>query len=216
MRKTITRSSLLQVLGLVCMTIDHIGSVFFPEIISMRLVGRFAMPVFAYGVALGYLNTKNVKHYILRLMILAVVSVIPHMLALNNGCTNMVFSLLVGLVMLFFLDLKKVWAFVLLACLVYMMNVEYGLYGISLILIYRYTHGYVHVGFVMAVLVTVIWSLYTGYYMQIGAVIPIFAISYLSELRERVPISRMVAYVYYPAHLFVIWLIALFFQVRNL
>jgi len=54
----------LKILALVTMTIDHIGSRLFPQIRLLRIIGRLALPIFAYMIAEGCLYTKNRKRYL--------------------------------------------------------------------------------------------------------------------------------------------------------
>lgn len=64
------------------MAMDHIGDIFFPGVTIFRIIGRIAMPVFAFFVAEGYIHTHDKKKYLLRLFIFALVSEIPFDLAL--------------------------------------------------------------------------------------------------------------------------------------
>lgn len=52
------------------MLIDHIGYIIFPDILIFRLIGRIAMPIFAFFIGEGCLYTKNRKKYFLRVFIL--------------------------------------------------------------------------------------------------------------------------------------------------
>lgn len=56
------------------MTLDHIGIIFFPNIIFFRIIGRMSFPLFAYCTASGCIFTKNIKKYILRLFVLGFIS----------------------------------------------------------------------------------------------------------------------------------------------
>ena len=44
---------MLKLIAMLTMLVDHIGLLFFPEIMAFRIVGRIAMPLFAYGIAQG-------------------------------------------------------------------------------------------------------------------------------------------------------------------
>ena len=59
------------------MLIDHIGMVFYPNEIIWRILGRLAMPIFAYGIACGFLYTSSLKKYIWRLFLFASISQLP-------------------------------------------------------------------------------------------------------------------------------------------
>ena len=72
-------SFIIKIIAIVTMTIDHIGvamNSFYPKmegaIIACRVIGRFAMPLFAFMIVEGVLHTKNFKKYILKLGLLAI------------------------------------------------------------------------------------------------------------------------------------------------
>ena len=55
------------------MLIDHIGYVMFPEAEVFRIIGRIAMPVFAFFIGEGCLYTRDRRKYFLRLFVLALI-----------------------------------------------------------------------------------------------------------------------------------------------
>lgn len=55
------------------MLIDHGGMILFPEIELFRLIGRLAMPIFAFFIGEGCLYTKNKKAYFLRVFVLGII-----------------------------------------------------------------------------------------------------------------------------------------------
>lgn len=64
----------LKILAALTMLTDHVGAVFFPEIVFLRAVGRLAFPLFLYLLVEGACHTKNWKKYGMRLLILAAAS----------------------------------------------------------------------------------------------------------------------------------------------
>ncbi len=50
---------LLRLIACVCMFIDHAGKMLFPQLTWMRMVGRLAFPLFAYGIAVGAAMTHH-------------------------------------------------------------------------------------------------------------------------------------------------------------
>lgn len=72
--KTNRDTGLLKVVAFVTMAIDHVGYVFFPGEMWLRIIGRIAFPIFAYCLATGCVYTKNPKKYALRLLAFSVVS----------------------------------------------------------------------------------------------------------------------------------------------
>ena len=88
------RSDTLKIIAMVCMLIDHIGAGILEQIymttadidlaqkirdidLVFRGVGRIALPIFAYQIAVGMIYTKSKIKYIRRLAIFSVVSEIP-------------------------------------------------------------------------------------------------------------------------------------------
>ncbi len=55
------------------MLIDHTGYVLFPEVQLFRIIGRVAMPLFAFFIGEGCLHTRDRKKYFLRLFVLALI-----------------------------------------------------------------------------------------------------------------------------------------------
>lgn len=82
---------MIKILACITMFIDHIGLLFFPKQILFRIIGRISMPLFAYCIARGIKNTKNVKNYIFRILLISIVSQIPYMLMINYFKLNICF-----------------------------------------------------------------------------------------------------------------------------
>jgi hypothetical protein len=56
----------IKILACVLMLIDHIGYLFYPQLMVLRYIGRVSMPLFAFMIAEGCRYTKNkVKHFAL-------------------------------------------------------------------------------------------------------------------------------------------------------
>lgn len=55
------------------MLVDHIGYVLFPEVELLRLIGRIAMPIFAFFIGEGCLYTRNRMKYFLRVFLLGLI-----------------------------------------------------------------------------------------------------------------------------------------------
>lgn len=63
-RKFFTNNQ-LKLIGLVAMTFDHVGAYLLPTLMWLRIIGRFALPIFAYMIAEGCRYTKNKRRYLL-------------------------------------------------------------------------------------------------------------------------------------------------------
>lgn len=96
-------SSTLKLIAIAAMFIDHIGYVFFPEVLILRIIGRIAFPIFAYLIVEGFYHTRNIKKYTTRLFIFGLLSEVPFDLAFHEQLVylkdqNVFFNLTLGLV----------------------------------------------------------------------------------------------------------------------
>jgi hypothetical protein len=62
----------LKFLAAAFMLVDHIGYIFFPQVLFLRIVGRISMPLFAFALSEGCRYTKNKTKHFLLLFALAV------------------------------------------------------------------------------------------------------------------------------------------------
>ena len=97
----------LKLIAAAAMFFDHFVSAFIPhnEMLNLvfRLAGRTAAPVFCFFIAQGFFYTSNLKKYILRLLVLAVISHIPYTLCFGYSffqATSVVWPLAMGLIAL--------------------------------------------------------------------------------------------------------------------
>lgn len=76
----------IKLIAIIAMLIDHVGAYFqlsgseivpFQYAFLMRSIGRLALPIFSFFLVEGYMKTSNLKRYVDRLHIFAVISQIP-------------------------------------------------------------------------------------------------------------------------------------------
>lgn len=203
---------MLQLIAMLTMLTDHVGILFFPDQQLFRIIGRLAFPLYCWLLVQGYYYTKDLQKYMVRLWWIALISQIPYSLAFRTEELNVVFTLLLGLVALFVTEHREKDPF----CPVYLLAIfsaslfipmDYGLYGISLIFIYRYLdqqkilyHVLLNTFYLM--------SNGLGFYIQWFSLIGTVLIAYRAFL-PRISIHKGMYRSFYPLHLTVLYLISL-------
>jgi hypothetical protein len=101
----------LKIIAMISMVFDHVGDMFFPDLLWPRMIGRLAMPIFAFCITEGYIHTRNKKKYLLRMGIFALVSEVPFDLAfeghINLSHQNIMLSFFLSIVALMLFDLIR-------------------------------------------------------------------------------------------------------------
>ncbi len=87
------------------MLIDHVGRLFFPQAHFMVAMGRSSFPLFAFLAATGEKYSKNIKGYLLRLILLGLLTqpIYAHFFQLlfeKDAPLNILFGLALGVVTL--------------------------------------------------------------------------------------------------------------------
>ncbi len=62
----------LKLFAALCMLIDHVGLMFFPNVITFRVIGRLAFPIFAFMISEGARYTRSKLRYFLSIFSVAV------------------------------------------------------------------------------------------------------------------------------------------------
>ena len=137
------------------MTFDHARLLVFntSEFTWMEPIGRLAFPIFAFQIVMGYRKTHDLKKYIFRLLLFAVISEIPYKwllwlsykdIQLTFSCWNVYWTFVLGLISLKVLDNSKMKStyrimIVTAICMLFsVIYVDYAFYGICIMLAYYY------------------------------------------------------------------------------
>lgn len=67
----------LHIIAMGLMLCDHMWALLFPAAEWLTCIGRIAFPIFAFMIVEGYTHTRNLKRYMLRILIWACLSEIP-------------------------------------------------------------------------------------------------------------------------------------------
>lgn len=136
-----TATGWLKLLALVFMFADHAGKMLLPHVPEMRMIGRLAFPLYCWCMVVGAHYTRSMPKYLLRILLVGVVSQPLYMLALDHTWTepNIFFTLFVALIGLWGMKEKKyfshLWAPVLSLVLAVVLKCDYGWKGVLLILL---------------------------------------------------------------------------------
>lgn len=215
-------ASVLKLIAIVTMVIDHIGFIFFPQYQILRYIGRVSLPLFMFLLAEGFFYTKNVWKYALRLAIFAVASEIPHDLftkgvILEFQSQNIMLELLLALLALICVrkmtEGKYLFALGIPAAFVLsqVLNFSYGFYGILMaVLFYMFRQNRIllPVSLFASNLAYDLYNSRQAFSVQwpaIFAAIPI--ILYNGKKGFRMP--KYLAYIFYPVHMLLFYLIRL-------
>ena len=100
--KTGLTGNQLKIIAMITMTCDHVGMQIFPHLVWLRLIGRLAMPIYAYMIAEGCRHTRDRKKYLLRLLGMGVLCQVVYLIAMGSlyQCILITFSLSVMLICL--------------------------------------------------------------------------------------------------------------------
>ena len=90
----------LKILAMISMTLDHIGLLLLPRWILLRVLGRLAMPIYAYMIAEGCRHTRDRKRYFLRIAGMAALCQAVYFFAMGSVymCILVTFSLSILLI----------------------------------------------------------------------------------------------------------------------
>lgn len=129
------------------MLVDHMGVAFFPGFTEMRVIGRMALPLYAWCLVVGCVKTSDPVKYGLRLLALAVISQPLNMMALSNPWSklNILFLLALGLFAIQGIRMKRclsqLWVPLLCYAALGYLNVDYGWKGLTFIILLYFARG---------------------------------------------------------------------------
>lgn len=208
---TLDRNDIIKLVALIAMTLDHIGWVLFPDVYIFRLIGRIAFPLFAYQLGISYRHTHNKLWLAARLLLFGLISQ-PIFGMLSDGRVNVFFTLLYCLAIFWCCDhfgvAGKVLGFALAVAswkLQFMDNAFYGMLCAFGYYVFPMHHRdeKMLIGFAYQVMVTFLYCSLLNAKLQIYALAALIFILY--PFKKRILLPKYVFYIYYPAHLFVLW-----------
>ncbi len=225
----------LKYLAIIAMVIDHIAWSFVPTMSLaaqiMHFVGRLTGPVMAYMVFEGYMHTRDVKKYAIRLFIFSLISWIPYSLHENGKWPTPSFSVITSL----FLGLIAIWVWdkaelnkgfkvaIIVGLCMLSIFADWPIFDVLwplFLFVYRddpvrkwRSFSAIAIGeSVMAVLACFFTGGSYGQVFQLGVlpVIPLLKYAYNGEPGNRNAFHKWFFYIFYPLHLLILALIEIF------
>src|SRR3989344_561999 len=222
----------IKLVAIITMVIDHIGIFLFPQLIILRIIGRLSFSLFAWLIANGAHHSKNKMHYLMRLLIVGVISQIPYsalyqIVQPGEFHLNIFFTLFLGLGAIILCKkytalitkLLIVAAFSLIALI---LQCEYGAAGVlSIFFFYIYFKDFKMILFTQSLIIFAFYTIPLSififsntskviYINSIQLIQPlallffVFIVRY--NLKEGTRIKRLL-YFFYPLHLLIIYFV---------
>jgi hypothetical protein len=200
----------MQLLAMLTMLMDHIGFLFFPQAEVFRWIGRLAMPLYAYSIAVGYQRTSNLKRYTVRLLLICAAAELPFVWVFHTARVNIVGTFIVSLGVLWVVERirSKGGKIVLVIGATVGMELlpfEYGGYALLLVLIFHFVKD--EQKLLAHVLLNVLFFFYKGLLIEMassGSTILLVRFPQLFVWLERIRVPRWFWRTFYPVHLLIL------------
>lgn len=221
----------LKLIAIISMLTDHVGSAFFPESASFRWIGRLAFPIFCYCMTVGLLYTRDIKKYLKRLAIFALVSQPFYILATHPydwqtewSNLNIYFTLFFSLLAMAGIRQRRWWLFFLAFLVLSIWNFDYSTTGVFLMLIFYLCRNHPAWGAILYCLsyIPALWSgdpldprsLTVGGLCINWTIFSLFSAPLIfPRTHSGLRLNKYFFYIFYPAHLLLISLVRLILHV---
>ena len=217
----------LKYLVILAMVVDHVAWAFVPTRSLpgqlMHTFGRLTGPTMAFFLAEGYHYTRSVPHYARRLGLFALLSWVPYSLfetgTWPSAQFGVIYTLLLGLLAIWFWDKSRCHRIVkLLVVFALCWLSQYGDWPVFDVLfpliffLYRDNPKHMWLGFcLISLFFTVFPVLLVGWEQafQFGVFLvpPLIHFCYSGQSGSRHPFHKWFFYVFYPAHLLLLFLL---------
>lgn len=228
MKKPGLTNNQLKLIAMLTMTVDHVGLLLFPRIALFRYIGRLAFPIYAFMIAEGCRHTRSMRRYLGSMAVLAALCQVVSFAAQQSLQQSILvtFTFSIGLIWLVKrIEQRNTAGSKLCFCIGLLVvlgitevlpsllprgdfSVDYGFIGVVLpVCVYMAKTRPMQLsvcGLLLALLACTVWP---GQWLALLA-LPLLALYNGQRGKWRL---KWLFYLYYPAHLAIIWLIAILF-----
>ena len=220
-RKFLTGNQ-LKLIAMAAMTCDHVGLQLLPQYPLLRIIGRLALPIYAYMIGEGCRYTRDRRRYLLSIAVLALVCQVVFWFASASLYQSILVTFSLSICLIYALDraLRGNWlpaaicslsvlflSVVLPQLLPAHLNygIDYGIWGILLpVAVYFAPDRAKLAALSIALLPLCIGQGGAQWYCYLAVILLLF----YNGKRGKTPMKNLF-YIYYPAHLAIIYLISI-------
>lgn len=214
----------LKIIAMLSMLIDHVGMVLFPAVGVLRTIGRLAFPIFAFMIAEGCAHTRSRRDYLLKIGAMALICQIVYAIAEQSLYQSVMVTFTLSILTIYgidgFLQKKNALSFATMvaamAAVVFMtfigpeifsgtdFAVDYGFWGVLLPIAVYYIPSRQGKILATALILTMLGITQGG--RQWYALLAVPVLMLYNGRRGKLNLKYLF-YVFYPAHLGIIYLI---------
>lgn len=230
----------LKIIALISMACDHSSYVLFGHFSFLNYIGRIAFPIFAFQISEGYIHTKDLKKYLLRLFVFALISQAPFLLFTSiyssSHNLNIFFTLFLGLITITIFDklnklnctnkymhylynLIGLVSVVIIGIIATTLHCDYSFYGVAIIFVFYLFKKHkvlMNFAFIVCTIVYYLKSLLYSSHFEIYLLIIAFTCLSLVFINlynnKKGKDTKYFLYLFYPIHLLILWVITLLFN----
>jgi hypothetical protein len=229
-------SNAIKLIAIIAMTIDHIAFTFFPRysvdlpVLLMHIIGRLTAPIMMFFIAEGYFYTKNLKKYLFRLFVFAIISHFAYAIAFDKDFipfreaffdqTSVIWTLGIGLLALtiYNINIKNWQKMILIFIVVWAAFPADWSTPAALAILYMgiYRDSFKKQMLCLVVCIAIYSIIYFMFHNKIYGLIQMFIILAIPILyqyngqRGTWKGMKWFFYIYYPAHLIILGIIRIF------
>ena len=224
----------LKIIAMVSMVLDHVGLLFFSDMIIFRVLGRIAFPIFAYMIAEGCRYTKNRAKYLGIIAGMGIVFQIVYFVAMQSLYQGILITFSLSIIVIYSIDgivkSKKLWgrlaaigALLCVAAFVFVLprvltetdfDIDYGIWGILLpVLVYLMPSRPWKVGAASLYLLirAIYYTVVVPYPIQWWSLLSLPLLALYNGERGKAKMKYLF-YIFYPAHLVILYGIAILIE----